>query len=86
MRLAEHFAIGSVGDAAHAPCSYMVGIHFGKFPNFILVRIVGSDIVRAVGKFFGASFICFWQAAFFLRSAKTRIFNSGEEVFRFFHS
>lgn len=41
MRLAEHFAIGSVGDAAHAPYSYMVGIHFGKFPNFILVRIVG---------------------------------------------
>ena len=41
MRLAEHFAGGAVCHAAHAPCSYMVGIHFGKFPNFILIRIVG---------------------------------------------
>jgi len=51
MRLAKHFAVGTFGGTALTPSSHVVGIHFSKFPNFILVHIVGYDIVRAVGKF-----------------------------------
>ena len=57
MRLAEHFAVGTVGCAAFAPSGYVVGVHFGEFPDFVLVRIVGYDIVRAVGKFIFWGFI-----------------------------
>jgi hypothetical protein len=57
MRLAKHFAVGTFGGTALTPSSHVVGIHFSKFPNFILVCIVGYDIVRAVGKFIFWGFI-----------------------------
>lgn len=49
MRLAEHFAVGTVGCAAFAPSGYVVGVHFGEFPDFVPVRIFRHGTVWAVG-------------------------------------
>ncbi len=49
MRLAEHFAVGTVGCAALAPSGYVVGVHFGDFPDFVLVCVFRHGAVRAVG-------------------------------------
>lgn len=47
MRLAEHFAVGTVGCATLAPCGYVVGVHFGEFPDFVLVGVFQHGTVWA---------------------------------------
>lgn len=49
VRLAEHFAVGAVGCAALAPCGYVVGVHFGEFPDFVFVCVFRHGTVWAVG-------------------------------------
>ena len=49
VRLAEHFAVGTVGCAALAPSGYVVGVHFGDFPDFVLVCVFRHSAVWAVG-------------------------------------
>ena len=40
VRLAEHLAVGDIGRTAFRPSSYMVGIHFDKFPYTRAIGVV----------------------------------------------
>ena len=55
MRLAEHFAVGTVGCATLAPCGYMVSVHFGELPELAAlhasVRIPTRDVEGEVALF-----------------------------------
>jgi len=52
VRLAEHFAVDTVGGSALAPGSYVVGVHLGEFPDFVFVGVFRHGTVWAVGSAF----------------------------------
>lgn len=45
---AEHLTVVYVGSTALAPRGYVVGIHFGYFPNTVFIVIVTHSTQRAV--------------------------------------
>ena len=45
---AEHLAVAYIGSTALAPRGYVIGVHFGYFPNTVFIVIVTHSTQRAV--------------------------------------
>ena len=48
VRFAEHLAVAYIGSTALAPRGYVVGIHFGYFPNTVFIVIITHSTQRTV--------------------------------------